>query len=488
MNQRDDFGYELISAFLDGELSPDECARVEQVVANSPEHRRMLEDLQAVTRGMQRLPGYHLEHDFSQRVIALARQASDSDPEMAATRPFAGAPIPAATAVWHWPAVLGVSSIAAAASLLALFVWISDTGSIDRTGTARIARAPESSVATPDESTTAREGRVNTTPEPDRAGSPTLAKSALSHQSTSDAQSTQDSVADSGDASRSSPAMSADLVSSGEAMSPASAPLAADGAVAANMSVEPRVNDIPAANPSDPLAQELAKGLPFSGKQQLLLVIDVTMTPQGAKHSAFENALAAHNVAVEDTVPVDPALEEALLRSRFFDPIQTPPGAEPAVHSDLGLVYVRAQAGHVDQIWRSIQSNAGEFAAVSFDMALMPGDQALFQQLRQAVPRPLVNTAPDGAEKLRERRAAAHRLALSPSWRGTPAQKLKGLESLTGTVPAWMLEGKGAKTRPPSGAPGPSDLQALPSPGGRLGENVEAEVLFVVHVGRAPQE
>jgi hypothetical protein len=483
MNQRDEYGYELISAFLDGELSPDECARVEQLVASSLEHRRMLEDLQAVTRGMQQLPGYHLENDFSQRVIALARQASVGDPKMVAHREFAAAPVPAATAVWHWRAVLGVSAVAAAASLLALFLWNAGTGSIDRSETARIT-PPESRVATPDESTTARDAHVDTTAGPDRAGSGLLADSDLSHQTPSNARSAQDGAAVSDATSAVSPTMPADSVASDNSLSSAPAIVAADIAAAESMSAEPRPSDIPVAHESDPLARELAKGLPFSGKQQLLLVIDVTLTPQGAQHSAFENALVAHHVAVEDAVPVAPALEEALLRSRFFDPIKIPPGAEAAAPSDFGLVYVRAQAGHVDQIWRTIQSNGGEFAAVSFDMALMPADMLLFQQLRQAVPHPLASAAAVGEAKARERRAAAHRLALSPSWRGTPAQKLKGLESLAGMVPAWMLEGKGAKTPSRNDASGSPRPQAPPSPANRLGENVEAEVLFVVHVGR----
>ena len=386
--------------------------------------------------------------------------------------------------MWHWPAVLGVSAVAAAASLLALFIWNTGTGSIDRSETARIAQTPETSVATPDESTTARDARGDTKSGPDRAGSGLLAQSDLSNPTPSDARSAQDDVVVSDAVSPVSPTMPADAVASDNSLSPAPAIVAA----AVSMSAEPRPSDRPVASPSDPLARELAKGLPFSGKQQLLLVIDVTLTPQGAQHSAFENVLVAHHVAVEDTVPVDPALEEALLRSRFFDPIKAPPNADAAARSDLGLVYVRALAGHVDQIWRTIQSNGDEFAAVSFDMALMPADMLLFQQLRQAVPHPLAGAAAAGEDKLRERRAAAHRLALSPSWRGTPAQKLKGLESLAGMVPAWMLEGKGAKTPSRDDASGSPRPQAPPSPASRLGENVEAEVLFVVHVGRGSQE
>ena len=48
-------------------------------------------------------------------------------------------------------------------------------------------------------------------------------------------------------------------------------------------------------------------------------------------------------------------------------------------------MYVGTQAGHVDEICSEMQSNPGEFAAISFDMAFLPNDQALFQKLQQAV-------------------------------------------------------------------------------------------------------
>ncbi len=45
MNQRDDTSFELISAYLDGELTPDECARVERLVASSDEYRQSLQEM-----------------------------------------------------------------------------------------------------------------------------------------------------------------------------------------------------------------------------------------------------------------------------------------------------------------------------------------------------------------------------------------------------------------------------------------------------------
>ena len=78
--------------------------------------------------------------------------------------------------------------------------------------------------------------------------------------------------------------------------------------------------------------------------------------------------------------------------------------------------------------------------------------------------------------ELRERRAAAHRLALSPSWRGTPSQKLKGVEGLTDLVPDSMLDRDAAQKPLIERIPGQPLPQVPLPPGGRLGENIDAEV------------
>ena len=121
MNQRDESSYELISAYLDGELTADERARVEQLVAASAEHRQTLDELRAVVAGMQSLPAYQLDDAFAHRVVASARAAgvrfevSPPARATAAARP--------ATHAWHWPSATGLLATAAAAVLIAVLVW-----------------------------------------------------------------------------------------------------------------------------------------------------------------------------------------------------------------------------------------------------------------------------------------------------------------------------------------------------------------------------
>jgi hypothetical protein len=63
---------ELLSAYLDGELTAEEQARVEQALAADPSARQLLDELRAVGTSLQALPQYKLDDDMSQRVLDLA--------------------------------------------------------------------------------------------------------------------------------------------------------------------------------------------------------------------------------------------------------------------------------------------------------------------------------------------------------------------------------------------------------------------------------
>ncbi|MEX0712513.1 MAG: zf-HC2 domain-containing protein, partial [Pirellulales bacterium] len=65
---------ELLSAYLDDELSADERARVERLLAEQPESRALLEDLRALRSGLEALPRHRLESDFSGRVLRRAER------------------------------------------------------------------------------------------------------------------------------------------------------------------------------------------------------------------------------------------------------------------------------------------------------------------------------------------------------------------------------------------------------------------------------
>lgn len=73
-NFQHEFSDELISAYLDGELAPEQQRRVEEQLMDSAEHRRQFEELKALRRGLQSLPQAALDDQFAQRVLRRAER------------------------------------------------------------------------------------------------------------------------------------------------------------------------------------------------------------------------------------------------------------------------------------------------------------------------------------------------------------------------------------------------------------------------------
>ncbi|HVK80402.1 MAG TPA: zf-HC2 domain-containing protein, partial [Verrucomicrobiae bacterium] len=80
------FNEELITAYLDGELTADEQAQVEQALASDARLRQMHDDLRALRTSLQALPQQTLDASFAERVLRAARQAQapavDAEPEV----------------------------------------------------------------------------------------------------------------------------------------------------------------------------------------------------------------------------------------------------------------------------------------------------------------------------------------------------------------------------------------------------------------------
>ncbi len=84
---------ELISAYLDGELTGDEQKRIEQLLARSPEARQLADDFRALRATLQSLPPHAPGREFSARVVRLAeRRSAARSPAPAAKSAAAKAP------------------------------------------------------------------------------------------------------------------------------------------------------------------------------------------------------------------------------------------------------------------------------------------------------------------------------------------------------------------------------------------------------------
>lgn len=67
---------ELISAYLDGELSPGERAEVEELLRTSSSHQQVLAELTSIRESLKSLPHYTLGNDFAPRVTSAAQLAA----------------------------------------------------------------------------------------------------------------------------------------------------------------------------------------------------------------------------------------------------------------------------------------------------------------------------------------------------------------------------------------------------------------------------
>lgn len=71
-----EFSDELLSAYLDGELSPAERAAVDQHLAGSAGDRELLADLKSLRRDMAALPQANVDSGFTDRVVQAALAAA----------------------------------------------------------------------------------------------------------------------------------------------------------------------------------------------------------------------------------------------------------------------------------------------------------------------------------------------------------------------------------------------------------------------------
>ncbi len=79
--------HELLSAYLDGELTAAERAGVEQILATDPQARQWLDELRALSHTLRALPRYKPDEDLSRPVLEIAerRMLTGSSSDGAAT-------------------------------------------------------------------------------------------------------------------------------------------------------------------------------------------------------------------------------------------------------------------------------------------------------------------------------------------------------------------------------------------------------------------
>lgn len=478
MNQRDESTQELISAYLDGELTQDERARAERLLQTSPALRESLQEMQFVRGAMQTLPRYRLDEAVSDRVLFAARETPRSrrvrpGRTLRGTRP-PRLKTPNRRRRWYFGG--SVVAGAAAALLITFFLGAPPDDADDGPGKGSVAAVDQS------REEDSREDAVVGRPERHRAPLEGPGKRTATRKEPSGTPPTRSKLA-SKMATKPAPADVPSSKSLSREVEPDIAPrdLASSGAATDSVgsSVDRPPDPAPKApsggsRPSIPLGPgELSQGL--------LVVIEVKMTRSGWKTGAFGRILNEAGVAFDANLSMGPELKTALLESRFFDPsseVKERPADEPT--APLTIVYVDAPARALDRAWRRMKQDEAHFTRVSLDVALRTQDMSIFDQLRQSSVR---DTAPPPNTK-QNAEGIARQLELPPSWDGVFADEASNPVALANSAArasnASRAEALGDdRSQPKLPAPfGPSNHV--------LGGNIRMEAMFVLH-GVSPQ-
>ena len=111
------FNENLISAYLDGELSPEDAAKVQDLMGQDPKYAQLLDELKQQSSALKQLPAFELDSQFAQRVMdsrgfAAVDRDERNGPVAKAARASVGSE--------HWGGAIAVISALAALLLVVL--------------------------------------------------------------------------------------------------------------------------------------------------------------------------------------------------------------------------------------------------------------------------------------------------------------------------------------------------------------------------------
>lgn len=318
---------ELLSAYLDDELSASDRLEVEKQLEENPAYRRMFEQLRSVQDELRSRPRHELSEDFADRVMARIRsECPDRYPSQVRGRQDRLTPASAAVSTGRatkdrggaisaansertgpWRGLIWSAAAVAAALLIMLIAQFNQP---EPTPPVADPTSPREKSTLPD---------VAVTPEPP-----------------------------------------------GET-----------------------VPDVPA---EPPVPVELDESLRLVRQMQkanrkLVLVYEITMTPDGVQAAAFANLLRRHNIRFQETFAVGAADQEDLLKHRFLDGIgQVSSERERLGDVEMYLVTCRAWQG--EMIYKDVMSQREGFAGFRLNLTSRDANDRVLGRLCQTAIEP----------------------------------------------------------------------------------------------------
>lgn len=276
---------ELISAYLDGELTGQDLARAEQLLASQPDSRQMLEELTALRASLKSLPQHKLGPDFAESVLRRAEREMLQPGVTGVSAAEAGGPaLPDPAATWkaevppilsmsRWTRPLIWSALATAAAIAVMMFSPPDAPNKVAMGPAPQANGQQDAVA----QNGVQRFEAQAIVAPDNEAIPTI-----------------------GAANTTADARATDGIASDEAKSQAAGGMGGGGqpAIAATRSATSGFYAGQAAATGRGLADQGAA--PFAARSYdgdaTLLVVRCDVTPEVARSASFRRLLAEHQI------------------------------------------------------------------------------------------------------------------------------------------------------------------------------------------------
>ena len=208
---------------------------------------------------------------------------------------------------------------------------------------------------------------------------------------------------------------------------------------------------------------------------KFLFVIEVGVTPEGRAADVVRDVLMKNGIVYDGGLDVMPELEEQLLNSRFLNGVVQ--NEKQPVGGTVDLIYLVASGLQIDQTRLDIHSRHGHIARYRFNMALLPKDVGVFDNLHRAVKSQWASdeSASDTNDKV------AYQKQLQ-KWKGKAGQLMTTLYFLAGKGSAVSKVGIEIPTLPipPKGANRGNLKEPTPTDKPILGADLICEVLLVV--------
>ncbi len=408
----EDISLELISAYLDDELSADDLACVQQQLESDDPSQEYLQQLRALDSDLRALPKQTLDDSFADRVLRRAERTMlvpeeahseiPSETEPVAT-PARRPEIDESRTAWRGFAW----SVAAVAAAIVLAVVL---GRNPESGPTDIAVVP------------------NEGPEVDVESLPP-----------SDP-----------------PEMAA--LDSRQVPSPHEVPDSGDP----GNQVEPPPRHKPEGDWPVVLAMQQ------NVKQRFILVYEVSLTSVGVEQGAFARLLNRHNIGFRDTVAVGEEEQRSLLKRRYLEGARIASPAQKGM-DEIRLYLVSCTAKEADSLYHDLTGGPPGFASFSLNLTSGEAGGGVLNRVCEA-------------SDIKERSNEAVRLAASFAMLSKTARNLGVFGTIEWIDPELMQpptqSGSDAAAEP---AAEPDDTETLPNP-----EDLQCELLFVVRNMQTP--